>query len=51
MRPVKEITEIVTKFSGDLNLTEAAGGGGGLSGRVFGRKEFAALTAKTQSAK
>src|SRR6266852_7954510 len=47
---VKEITEIVTKISGDLTqasrtwviLTEAAEGGWGLSGTAFGKEEFAA---------
>ncbi len=51
---VKEITEIVTKISGDptqagrtwVLLTEAAEGGWGLSGTAFGRDEFAALAAK-----
>src|SRR6266566_2790975 len=53
-RLVKEITDIVTKISGDPNqasrtwviLTEAAEGGLGLSGTAFGREEFAALAAK-----
>src|SRR3989454_7723512 len=48
---VKEITEIVTKISGDSTqasrtwelLTEAAVGGWGLSGRAFGRVAFASL--------
>ena len=47
---VKEITEIVTKVSGDptqasrtwVLLTEAAEGGWGLSGTAFGKEEFAA---------
>jgi phenylpyruvate tautomerase PptA (4-oxalocrotonate tautomerase family) len=51
---VKEITEIVTKISGDPSqagrtwvlLTEAAEGGWGLAGNAFGREEFAALAAK-----
>src|SRR5437879_2758228 len=48
---VKEITEIVTKVSGDptqasrtwVILTEAAEGGWGLSGTDFGRQEFAGM--------
>src|SRR2546428_13057192 len=51
---VKEITDIVTKVSGDptqssrtwVILTEAAEGGWGLAGTAFGRDEFAALAAK-----
>jgi len=51
---VKEITEIVTRISGDPNqasrtwviLTEAAEGGWGLAGTAYGRQEFAALAAK-----
>src|ERR1700730_2930138 len=51
---VKEITEIVTKISGDptqagrtwVLLTEAAEGGWGLAGTAFGRAEFAGLAAK-----
>ena len=47
---VKEITEIVTRVSGDptqssrtwVLLTEAAEGGWGLSGTAFGKEEFAA---------
>src|SRR5580658_6992414 len=50
---VKEMTEIVTKISGDptqagrtwVILTEAAEGGWGLSGTAFGRQEFADLAA------
>jgi len=56
---VKEITEIVTKVSGDptqasrtwVILTEAAEGGWGLSGTAFGREEFAALAAKAAAAR
>jgi len=56
---VKEITEIVTKISGDptqasrtwVLLTEAAEGGWGLSGTAFGREEFAALAAKAAAAR
>jgi phenylpyruvate tautomerase PptA (4-oxalocrotonate tautomerase family) len=55
---VKEITEIVTKISGDPSqasrtwvlLTEAAEGGWGLAGTAFGREEFAALAAKAAAA-
>jgi len=51
---VQEITEIVTRISGDPSqanrtwviLTEAAEGGWGLAGTAFGREEFAALAAK-----
>lgn len=56
---VKEITEIVSKISGDptqanrtwVLLTEAAEGGWGLSGTAFGREEFAALAAKAAAAR
>src|SRR3989441_1894766 len=56
---VKEITEIVTRISGDSTqagrtwvlLTEAAEGGWGLSGTAFGREEFAALAAKAAAAR
>jgi phenylpyruvate tautomerase PptA (4-oxalocrotonate tautomerase family) len=56
---VKEVTEIVTKISGDptqasrtwVLLTEAAEGGWGLSGSAFGREEFAALAAKAAAAR
>ncbi len=56
---VKEITEIVTRVSGDptqvgrtwVILTEAAEGGWGLSGTAFGREEFAALAAKAAAAR
>src|SRR5438132_3597533 len=56
---VKEITEIVTKISGDPSqasrtwviLTEAAEGGWGLSGTAFGREEVAALAAKAAAAR
>ncbi len=55
---VKEITEIVTKISGDPSqtgrtwvlLTEAAEGGWGLAGTAFGKEEFAALAAKAAAA-
>src|SRR6266705_2859407 len=55
---VQEITEIITKISGDptqasrtwVILTEAAEGGWGLSGTAFGRQEFAALAAKAAAA-
>src|SRR5713226_5220396 len=56
---VKEVTEIVTRISGDSTqagrtwvlLTEAAEGGWGLSGTAFGREEFAALAAKAAVAR
>ena len=56
---VKEITEIVTKVSGDptlssrtwVILTEAAEGGWGLAGTAFGREEFGALAAKAAAAR
>ncbi len=56
---VKEVTEIVTKISGDptqpsrtwVILTEAAEGGWGLSGTAFGRQEFVALAAKAAAAR
>jgi len=56
---VKEITEIVTRISGDptqssrtwVLLTEAAEGGWGLSGTAFGRAEFADLAAKAAVAR
>jgi phenylpyruvate tautomerase PptA (4-oxalocrotonate tautomerase family) len=56
---VKEITDIVTKISGDPNLssrtwvllTEAAEGGWGLAGTAFGKEEFAALAAKAAAAR
>ena len=52
---VKEVTEIITRVSGDLSqsgrtwviLSEAAGGGWELSGTAFGKQEFADLAAKT----
>ena len=55
---VKQITEIVTRISGDptqaartwVLLTEAAEGGWGLAGTAFGREEFAALAAKAAAA-
>jgi phenylpyruvate tautomerase PptA (4-oxalocrotonate tautomerase family) len=56
---VKEITEIVTKISGDQTqasrtwvlLTEAAEGGWGLAGTAFGRQEFADLAARAAAAR
>ena len=56
---VKEVTEIVTKISGDQTqasrtwvlLTEAAEGGWGLAGTAFGRQEFADLAAKAAAAR
>lgn len=56
---VKEVTEIVTRISGDptqasrtwVLLSEAADGGWGLSGTAFGREEFAALAAKAAAAR
>lgn len=56
---VKEITEIVTRISGDptqasrtwVLLTEAAEGGWGLSGTAFGRTEFADIAAKAAAAR
>jgi phenylpyruvate tautomerase PptA (4-oxalocrotonate tautomerase family) len=56
---VKEVTEIVTKISGDQTqgsrtwvlLTEAAEGGWGLAGTAFGRQEFAELAAKAAAAR
>jgi phenylpyruvate tautomerase PptA (4-oxalocrotonate tautomerase family) len=56
---VKEITEIVTRISGDptqasrtwVLLTEAAEGGWGLAGTAFGREEFADLAARAAAAK
>jgi phenylpyruvate tautomerase PptA (4-oxalocrotonate tautomerase family) len=56
---VKEITEIVSRISGDptqvertwVLLTEAAEGGWGLAGTAFGREEFAALAAKAAAAR
>ncbi|MFZ0892822.1 MAG: hypothetical protein WB778_06745 [Thermoplasmata archaeon] len=58
-RLVREITEIVTKISGDptqssrtwVLLTEAAEGGWGLAGMAFGREEFGALAAKAAAAR
>jgi phenylpyruvate tautomerase PptA (4-oxalocrotonate tautomerase family) len=52
---VKEITEIVTRISGDSTqasrtwvlLTEAAEGGWGLFGTAFGKEEFAAAAKAT----
>ncbi len=56
---VREITDIVTKISGDptqasrtwVLLTEAAEGGWGLAGTAFGKEEFAALAAKATAAR
>jgi phenylpyruvate tautomerase PptA (4-oxalocrotonate tautomerase family) len=56
---VKDITEIVTRISGDptqssrtcVLLTEATEGGWGLSGIAFGRAEFADLAAKAAAAR
>jgi phenylpyruvate tautomerase PptA (4-oxalocrotonate tautomerase family) len=56
---VEDITEIVTKVSGDQTqgsrtwvlLTEAAEGGWGLAGTAFGRQEFAELAAKAAAAR
>ncbi len=56
---VREVTEIVTKISGDptqasrtwVLLTEAAEGGWGISGTAFGKQEFAELAAKAAAAK
>jgi phenylpyruvate tautomerase PptA (4-oxalocrotonate tautomerase family) len=53
---VKEITEIVTRISGDptqaartwVLLTEAAEGGWGIAGTAFGREEFIALANKAK---
>jgi phenylpyruvate tautomerase PptA (4-oxalocrotonate tautomerase family) len=55
---VKEITEIVTKISGNptqtsrtwVLLTEAAEGGWRLAGTTYGKEEFAALAAKAATA-
>lgn len=55
---VKEVTEIITKISGDptqanrtwVLLTEAVEGGWGLAGIAFGRQEFADLAAKAAAA-
>ena len=56
---VREITEIVTEFSGDASqaartwviLTEAAEGGWGLAGTAFGKPEFTALAAKAAASR
>lgn len=56
---VKEITEIVTRISGDPSqasrtwviLTEAAEGGWGLAGTAFGKEEFSALAARAAPAR
>src|SRR5438046_6897918 len=58
-RLVKEVTEIVTKVSGDptqtgrtwVILTQPAEGGWRLSGTAFRREEFAALAAKAAAAR
>jgi phenylpyruvate tautomerase PptA (4-oxalocrotonate tautomerase family) len=55
-RLVAEVTEIVTKLSGDSGqkartwvlLTEAAEGGWGIAGTAFGREEFAAALRGTK---
>jgi phenylpyruvate tautomerase PptA (4-oxalocrotonate tautomerase family) len=55
---VKEITEIVSKLSGDSTqsgrtwvlLTEGAEGGWGIAGTAFGRQEFAELAARAAAA-
>ena len=56
---VKEVTDIVTKISGDptqttrtwVLLTEAAEGGWGISGTAYGKQEFAELAAKAAAAR
>jgi len=56
---VKEVTDIVTKISGDptlasrtwVLLTEAAEGGWGIAGTAYGKQEFADLAAKAAAAK
>ena len=56
---VREVTEIVTKISGDptqasrtwVLLTEAAEGGWGIAGTAYGKQEFAELAAKAAAAK
>ena len=56
---VREITEIVTKISGDptlatrtwVLLTEAAEGGWGIAGTAYGKQEFAELAAKAAAAR
>ncbi|HXL72408.1 MAG TPA: hypothetical protein VN963_02175 [bacterium] len=56
---VKEMTDIVTKISGDPSqagrtwviLTEAAEGGWGMLSTAFGKEEFSALAAKAAAAK
>lgn len=55
----KEITEIVTRISGDptqaqrtwVLLTEAAEGGWGVAGVAYGKEEFAALAARAAAAR
>jgi phenylpyruvate tautomerase PptA (4-oxalocrotonate tautomerase family) len=54
---VKEVTEIVTRVSGDSSeskrtwvlLTEGAEGGWGIAGTAYGKEEFAALARKAQA--
>jgi len=56
---VKEVTDIVTKISGDptlanrtwVLLTEAAEGGWGIAGTAYGKQEFADLAVKAAAAK
>ena len=56
---VKEVTDIVTKTSGDptqatrtwVLLTEAAEGGWGIGGTAYGKQEFAELAAKAAAAR
>ena len=55
---VREITDIVTKVSGDptlagrtwVLLSEAAEGGWGIAGTAYGKQEFADLAAKAAAA-
>jgi phenylpyruvate tautomerase PptA (4-oxalocrotonate tautomerase family) len=55
----KDITEIITKISGDPSqkertwviLSEAAEGGWGISGTAFGKQEFADLAKKAAEAR
>ena len=56
---VKEVTDIVTKISGDptlatrtwVLLTEVAEGGWGIAGTAYGKQEFADLAVKAAAAK
>ena len=56
---VKDVTDIVTKISGDptlasrtwVLLTEAAEGGWGIAGTAYGKQEFADLAVKAAAAK